>query len=248
MPRNSFARIVLVAAAIAGSMLLWDAVGSADDWKFIPGWLLEWLSISAVAGAALVVLAIRRKQKGFIDRASSQTIADLPATVGHLPRFRRFPASPPPSFLSPANFAMYFALFLMCIMFVFMVLRTPQTPHGLRIRVNTRSASSAFFGPTSETLAVYADKDGKFYVNGTIVEPAQLEAKLSKEIRRRTTPLVYVEANNDIEFRRVIFVFDAIKGAGGEPIWITPLLRKQWQDAENKTTSGRAPQINLSTH
>jgi hypothetical protein len=57
----------------------------------------------------------------------------------------------------------------MLVLFVYMVPGTPPTRHGLRVRLNTRAGRSAGFGPANETLGVYVDGNGKFYVNGSVV-------------------------------------------------------------------------------
>jgi biopolymer transport protein ExbD len=75
---------------------------------------------------------------------------------------------------------------------------------------------------------VYVSPEGKFYANGESVPIEQLHAKLSKELGKRVVWTVYVEADDDVEFSRVVYVFSTVKELGAELYWITPRMREEW--------------------
>jgi biopolymer transport protein ExbD len=218
-----------VASVIVAGSLFWDTL--SPDWRWdVPAQLVVvWIPACVATGAALVLLLRFSQRPRFAPTSICPAFSEAVTTLGHLPRLRRLPFRAPGPIRNIGDIGMYVALLLMLVMFVFMVLGTPPTPHGLLVRLNTRAAGSAAFGPASETLGVYVDGNGEFHVNGSVVEQGQLRARLTEELHRRTTPIVYFEANDNIEVRRAIFAFDAIKSAGGQLFWITPELRKQSQ-------------------
>ncbi len=39
---------------------------------------------------------------------------------------------------------------------------------------------------------------------------------------------MYVEGDGDSVFEDTVFVMDAIQGLGGKVVWITPMMREEW--------------------
>jgi hypothetical protein len=81
--------------------------------------------------------------------------------------------------------------------------------------------------PWAETLGVYVDGLGQFYVNGRAVAREDLRAKLQEELGRRAVWTVYFEANEDCTFMNATYTFDTIQGLGAKVVWITPRIRQE---------------------
>jgi hypothetical protein len=54
------------------------------------------------------------------------------------------------------------------------------------------------------------------------------EQKLREELRRRIVWTMYVEGDGDSAFEDTVFAMDAIQGLGGKVVWITPMIREEW--------------------
>jgi len=74
----------------------------------------------------------------------------------------------------------------------------------------------------------------RYYVNGEAVPPEQLTEKLQRELAKRVVWTVYVEADDDVAFGRVVVAFDTIKELGAQPYWITPTDREAWTKQSKK--------------
>jgi biopolymer transport protein ExbD len=68
-------------------------------------------------------------------------------------------------------------------------------------------------------------------LNGEEVPRAQLRSKLMEQLGKRIVWMVYVEADIDTNFGDTLHAIDVIHSCGAKVIWITPKMRKEWQDA-----------------
>jgi biopolymer transport protein ExbD len=132
------------------------------------------------------------------------------------------------------SFGIFTSILLNILMFIFMIFMTPGTPAGLMIPMTLRDPGAGLDSPRTETLGVYVAAGGQFYVNGQAVARDQLGEKLRQELGKRVVWTVYVEADDDVEFARLNFVFDTIKGLGAEVYWITPRVREEWSGPSNR--------------
>jgi biopolymer transport protein ExbD len=81
--------------------------------------------------------------------------------------------------------------------------------------------------PWPETLTVYVDGQGRFYVNEQPVPKEELRTKLSEELEKRMVWTVYFEADKNCTFADAIYSFDKIQGLGAQVAWITPHMREE---------------------
>ena len=126
------------------------------------------------------------------------------------------------------NFGLFTSTLLNILMFIFMIFMAPRTPTGLMIPMTVRNPGAGLESPRTETVGVYVAAGGQFFVNGQAVARDQLSERLRQELGKRVVWTVYVEADDDVEFSRVTFVFGTIKGLGAEVYWITPRIREEW--------------------
>ena len=54
------------------------------------------------------------------------------------------------------------------------------------------------------------------------------EQKLREELGRRIVWTMYVEGDGDSVFEDTVFAMDAIQGLGGKVVWITAMMREEW--------------------
>lgn len=107
----------------------------------------------------------------------------------------------------------------------------PRSPMGLRVDWQQVGHISAPQSRHPETLDVFIRYPGIFCLNGEVVKKTELESKMRDELGRRAEWTVYVEADYDTQFADTAFAIDTIQGLGGEVFWITPAMRKEWQQA-----------------
>jgi biopolymer transport protein ExbD len=117
---------------------------------------------------------------------------------------------------------------LMTLVTIFMIL-SPPPPNGLRIDWTQRSHISAVESPWPETMSVYIGRHSQVYVNGKAIERQELEKNLRAELARRAVWTVYLEADDDTTFSETVFAMDTIQGVGAKVVWITPMMRAEWQ-------------------
>ncbi len=126
------------------------------------------------------------------------------------------------------NFGHYCGFVFNVVMFIFMIV-TPRTPTGLKIPMTLRNPGAGLNSPRTETLGVYVAAGSQFYVNGEAVPQERLREKLREELGKRVVWTVYVEADNDATFSRVVYVFSTVKDLGAQAYWITPGMREEWE-------------------
>jgi biopolymer transport protein ExbD len=110
----------------------------------------------------------------------------------------------------------------------------PIRQYGWTIDFKTTKVGAAAVSPWAETMSVYIDGQGRFFVNGKIVDETPLEERLREELSKRAVWTVYVEADAGSSFQETAYAMDAIEGLGGKVIWITPKTRKEWEESKEK--------------
>jgi biopolymer transport protein ExbD len=124
------------------------------------------------------------------------------------------------------DFGLVAGCLLFILMFIFIMIR-PMVPHGLLVDIGERSVVALQKSPWPETLTVYVDGQGRFYVNEQPVPKEELRTKLSEELEKRMVWTVYFEADKNCTFADAIYSFDKIQGLGAQVAWITPHMREE---------------------
>jgi biopolymer transport protein ExbD len=128
------------------------------------------------------------------------------------------------SMFGPTWFGVIAALSLVFLLY----LTKPLMRYGLPIDFPKHYAATGSKSPWPETLGVYVDAHRRFHVNGELTKPENLEQKLREELGRRIVWTVYVEGDGDSVFEDTVFAMDAVQGLGGKVVWITPMMREEW--------------------
>jgi biopolymer transport protein ExbD len=124
------------------------------------------------------------------------------------------------------DFGLVLGSLLFILIFIYMTVR-PRTPLGLRVNIRERTAVAWQKSPWPETLGVYVDGQGKFYVNGQWVPKENLRTKLSEELGKRMVWTVYFEADNASTVADTICAMDTIQRLDAKLVWITPAVREE---------------------
>jgi biopolymer transport protein ExbD len=99
------------------------------------------------------------------------------------------------------------------------------------IFVNWRKPEAVVWekSPWPETLEVYVSYPTRFFVNGQEVQRNELHDKLIDRLSRRAEWTVYFEANPDVSYMDAVYVMDTVQKCGARLVWVTPKMRKAWQ-------------------
>jgi biopolymer transport protein ExbD len=235
MQPKSFFRAGIV-ALLLGIFLFWS----------IPIWLrfveiypwnyrelasvLLWFSVSlAGAGALLLCRAafhVLARRWG-----SDQDSRMFPGIVlrNVLPRIRHRPT---PYITQLPNFGLIYGAVLWILIFLFAILREPRHYYGLPVELRTHDSVIWEKSPWQETLSVYLAPGEKYYINGRPVPRDALGASLQQELSHRMVWTVYFEADPDTMYMEAIYAMDTIRGCGAKLVWITPKVRKEFQQRD----------------
>jgi biopolymer transport protein ExbD len=159
----------------------------------------------------------------FLERPVSRVFPDLPLR-NVFPWHRHRPL---PLISQSVHFGLFFGSLLWILIFVLMVLRTPQPLYGLSISFPTRHSSAARESPWPRTLALYVDSNGNFSLNSKPIPRPNLRASLQQELAHRAVWTVYFEAANNSSYSDAVYAMDTIQGLGAQVIWLTPKLRQR---------------------
>lgn len=97
--------------------------------------------------------------------------------------------------------------------------------------------------PWSDTLEVYVHTPARFFVNGEEVARSDLHSKLIEQLGRRAEWTVYFEADSDVAYMNAVYAIDTIQACGAKLIWITPKMRKDWQEETKNRPDRKAKRI-----
>ena len=175
-------------------------------------------------GLALVVLATARTTRlSFLPASPPRMFPDM-ALHNFIPLTKHAP-------LLPIHALPHWGIFggaILWILIIIFMMFGPQTPHGLFVSLSNRKVT-VWEGPAQETLGLYVDPKGRFFVNDEEVERNGLHTKLLEHLRRSTSWTVYFEADPDSLYADTVYVIDTIQGCGAKFIWITPKMREEWK-------------------
>jgi biopolymer transport protein TolR len=103
---------------------------------------------------------------------------------------------------------------VLVLLIIFMV-TAPMMTRGIDVRLpKTESGSDA----TDQRLVVTVDTDGTIYLNDRPVNMALLTDRLKTEMKRTGVDFVFLRADQDVPYGRVMLVMDQIKKAGADRV------------------------------
>jgi biopolymer transport protein ExbD len=248
MPPKILARTGL--ALLALSALLWSVIAHlVNAWILEPRYFGLWgptldspevygliqYFFLCIVGSGLILLLRATWQWLKPQRLKTGSLRMLPEMkLKYLPQLQRHRRTP--LFAEVPHFGLYVGTILTLLVFIHMVFR-PIAPQGLLIELQERSVAAWGESSQAETLGVYVDQQGHFFVNGGRVKREKLQEKLQQELGRRTAWVVYLEAERESAFEECVYAMDAIRGAGAKVIWITPGMRQQWKNQQRVQSS-----------
>lgn len=98
------------------------------------------------------------------------------------------------------------------LLIIFMI--TSPMMHNA-IKVNLPQGKAKEDKALKQDIIVYVDKEGSVYLNETKTTLEQLVADLSQDVLKQSEGTVYVKADKDVHYGRVIQTVDTLKVAGG---------------------------------
>ena len=103
---------------------------------------------------------------------------------------------------------------ILVLLIIFMV-TAPMMTRGIDVRLpKTESGSDA----TEERLVVSIDRDSAVYLNDRPVNLHLLTDRLKTEMKRSGIDFVFLRADQEVPYGRVMLVMDQIKKAGAERV------------------------------
>ena len=103
---------------------------------------------------------------------------------------------------------------ILVLLIIFMV-TAPMMTRGIDVRLpKTESGSDA----TEERLIVSIDRDSAVYLNDRPVNLHLLTDRLKTEMKRSGIDFVFLRADQEVPYGRVMLVMDQIKKAGAERV------------------------------
>jgi len=130
---------------------------------------------------------------------------------------------------------------LWILIFVFMIFGGPSK--GLFVSWGNRDVVVWEKSPWPNSLEVYVSTPARFFINGQEVGRNDLHAKLMEELERRAEWTVYFEADPDIAYMNAVYAIDTIQACGAKLIWITPKMRRDWQERTKNRPDRKADRI-----
>ena len=187
--------------------------------------ILFWLCV-LLAGAGVFVLLQAKfglMSAGVTPDKCFQILPDIP--LRNVFPWRRHCS--PPLITELPNFGLVFGAILWILLFLWIIARQPIPHYGLAVDFRAGELSKLQKSPWPETLGVYLGADGTYYVNKRPTVEKELHATLERELNRRIVWDVYLEGDQDAQYKEAIYAIDVIQKLGARVIWITPKVRKQ---------------------
>ena len=110
---------------------------------------------------------------------------------------------------------------LLVLLIIFMVI-TPLTPHGLDALVPQPPPPNQPPPPPSQDPNVVVDikKDASIEINGQPTAEKDLQTKLEEIFKTRSSKVLFVKGDPDLDYRYVAAAIDDAKGAGLDKVGI----------------------------
>lgn len=133
------------------------------------------------------------------------------------------------------NFGLMYGAVLWILVFIFMIVTPQGQYYGLPIDLRTHDPVGWQKSPWQETLSVYLAVGEQYYVNGQLVSREDLRGRLKQDLDRRVVWTVYFEADHDTLNMNAIYAMDTIQGLGAKLVWITPKVREELNDEDDRS-------------
>jgi biopolymer transport protein ExbD len=106
---------------------------------------------------------------------------------------------------------------LLVLLIIFMIV-TPLVRGGPDVRLP--SALNTINMPESPEVVLYIQKDGKIYLNQEVVTLEQLQSKLEEAFLTAQDKRLYLRADLDLEYGKIVDMIDVIRESGVEIVGI----------------------------
>ena len=103
---------------------------------------------------------------------------------------------------------------ILVLLIIFMV-TAPMMSRGIDVRLPRTEAGT---DATEDRLVVTVDRDSTVYLNDRPVNLALLTDRLKSEMQRTGSDFVFLKADSDVPYGRVMSVMDQIKKAGADKV------------------------------
>jgi len=115
---------------------------------------------------------------------------------------------------------------LLVLLIIFMIV-TPLVQKGVDLKLPT--AINTIRMPENPEVVLYIKKDGTMYLNQDKVTPDKLQSMLEERFISAVEKKLYLRADSDVEYGKLVEIYEFIRGAGIENIAVI---------AEAKTEKG----------
>jgi biopolymer transport protein TolR len=132
---------------------------------------------------------------------------------------------------------------VLVLLIIFMV-TAPMMSRGIDVRLPRTAAGS---DATEDRLVVTVDRDGTIYLNERPVNAQLLTERLKSEMQRTGSDFVFLRADQEVPYGRVMTVMDEIKKAGADKVGMVtrpaaaPAVPPAKPAPAAKTAPSRAP-------
>ena len=103
---------------------------------------------------------------------------------------------------------------VLVLLIIFMV-TAPMMSRGIDVRLPRTAAGS---DATEDRLVVTVDRDGTIYLNDRPVNAQLLPERLKSEMQRTGSEFVFLRADQEVPYGKVMTVMDQIKKAGADKV------------------------------
>jgi biopolymer transport protein TolR len=132
---------------------------------------------------------------------------------------------------------------VLVLLIIFMV-TAPMMSRGIDVRLPRTTAGS---DATEDRLVVTVDRDGTIYLNERPVNAQLLTDRLKSEMQRTGSDFVFLRADQEVPYGRVMTVMDEIKKAGADKVGmvtrpaVAPPPAAAAKPAPSRSAPSRAP-------
>jgi biopolymer transport protein ExbD len=104
---------------------------------------------------------------------------------------------------------------LLVLLIIFMIV-TPLVQKGVDLKLPT--AMNTIRMPENPEVVLYIKKDGTMYLNQDKATPDKLQSMLEEIFISATDKKLYLRADSDLEYGKLVEIYEMIRGAGIESI------------------------------
>ncbi|MBM3297746.1 MAG: biopolymer transporter ExbD, partial [Candidatus Aminicenantes bacterium] len=106
---------------------------------------------------------------------------------------------------------------LLVLLIIFMIV-TPLVQRGVDVRIP--SALNTIDMPENTEVVLYIKKDGTMYLNQEIITPEKLQNKLEETLLSAEDKRLYLRADQELEYGKIVELIDVIRESGVEVVGI----------------------------